>query len=112
LDDERMPQDVTLIDYPSNIKVDDWSVVRSYKEAIEWINLNGLPDFISFDNDLGEQKEGKDVVKYVIEYCIDNNKDFPSCAVHSKNPIASDFIVGLIDCYKRLKDDFDKLENS
>jgi hypothetical protein len=30
-----------------------WQIVRSYDEFVAWIERHGLPDFISFDHDLG-----------------------------------------------------------
>ena len=36
----------------------EFDVVRSYKEFVAYIKKNGLPDFISFDNDLGLDERG------------------------------------------------------
>jgi hypothetical protein len=33
-------------------EVDGFDVVRNYNEFVSYIKSNGLPDFISFDNDL------------------------------------------------------------
>lgn len=38
-------------------------LVRSYTEFIFYIQQNGLPDFISFDHDLGTDKSGFDCAK-------------------------------------------------
>ncbi len=58
LDDVRTPTS-TLDGYGP------WQVVRSYDEFVHWIQTNGIPDMISFDQDLaderhvcGEAKEG------------------------------------------------------
>ncbi len=47
LDDERFP--------PNDGK--DWVIVRSVQEAVDYVEVNGLPSFISFDNDLGQGNE-------------------------------------------------------
>jgi hypothetical protein len=55
LDDWRQVSDV----YP---KADEseFDVVRSYQSFVHYIKENGLPEFISFDNDLGfDWKHGK-----------------------------------------------------
>ncbi|MEP6262484.1 MAG: cyclic-phosphate processing receiver domain-containing protein [Gillisia sp.] len=41
------------------IEANDFVVVRNHNEFIDYIKLNGLPDFISFDNDLGMDEKGK-----------------------------------------------------
>ena len=51
--------DVRTVDmiYPAaNI---DFVIVRSYKDCIAHIKANGLPEFMSFDNDLGEDEIGR-----------------------------------------------------
>ncbi len=37
----------------------EFDIVRTYKEFLHYIKENGLPDFISFDNDLGLGEDGK-----------------------------------------------------
>ena len=36
----------------------EFHIVRSYREFVEYISQNGLPEFISFDNDLGLNEDG------------------------------------------------------
>ena len=40
LDDIRIPQ------------TEGWDIVRSYDDFVNWIEMNGLPDVVSFDHDL------------------------------------------------------------
>lgn len=56
LDDLREPhnaylydEDISLVDASGIV---NWDVVRSYKEFVEYIEKNGIPDVVSFDNDL------------------------------------------------------------
>lgn len=60
LDDIRIPQNATLWgdDPPTNLIVRSnipawkWDIVRSYDEFVKYIEENGIPDTVSFDNDL------------------------------------------------------------
>lgn len=74
--------------------------VKSYPEFIDWIDTNGLPDIISFDHDLGEEKEvgsGYECAKELVEYCYRFNKPFPEYKCHSANPVGRDNILGLLN---------------
>ena len=42
-----------------NLSDDDFIVVRSYNDFVKHIKINGLPEFISFDNDLGIDEKGQ-----------------------------------------------------
>lgn len=71
--------------------------VKTYDEFCEHINKNGLPAVICFDNDLGQQKEGYDCAKWLVEYCMDENKQLPKYNVHSYNTAARENIFRLLD---------------
>ena len=84
--------------------VNEFDIVRNYKEFIEYIRTNGLPDFISFDNDLGEDENGEiapdgyAVVKWLVyESGIDLTK--LKFIVHSANPVAAEQIRGILNNY-------------
>jgi hypothetical protein len=68
---------------------DDWAVVRSFDEAVNWMKCNQFPYFVSFDQHLGDgQKTGEDFAQWLIEFDITHNKmpyDF-TFAVHSDRP--------------------------
>jgi hypothetical protein len=88
---------------------DDFTIVRGYNEFVEYIQLNGLPDFISFDNDLGLDEagnvapDGYAAAKWLVyKSGLDLSK--LTFAVHSANPIAAEQIRGLLHNYiKHLK---------
>lgn len=115
LDDERMPGDVTwvLIGGVGSWGA-DWHIVRSCKDAIEWVLHNGIPNVISFDHDLGmthyagdysDGKTGMDFAKWLVEYDMDTSSmptDF-SFTVHSKNPEGAKNIKLLLDNYLHFK---------
>lgn len=56
------------------------TITRSYQEAI-----NLLEDFtiIDLDHDLGEEKTGYDICKYIVE----NNIKITRVYIHSSNPV-------------------------
>jgi hypothetical protein len=110
LDDEREPPD----------DGQDWVVVRSVHEATTQAlaaYLLGIPlEYVSFDNDLGEnQPEGKDFAKWLVK--MDENRypgmltdDF-NFYIHSQNPVAYIAIKSYIEGYLQARKDFDDATN-
>jgi len=93
--------------------------VKNYDEFVGWITENGLPDGIAFDHDLADEhyapkehwddkynqwvetqnfteKTGMDCAKWLVDYCIDNNKPLPLFSSQSANPCGRDNILGLL----------------
>lgn len=84
----------------------NWTLVKTYTEFINCITANGLPEFVSFDHDLGElavidgeEKSGYDCAKWLIDYCINNQLNLPAYFCHSMNPVGSEKIRGLLQNY-------------
>lgn len=83
----------------------NWNIVRDYFEFVDAIqNKFDEIEIISFDHDLAcyqDKKEynGLDCVRYVIDYCIDNNKKFPSWYVHSDNVVGKKNMIDEIISY-------------
>ena len=90
LDDERFPVS------------EDFIIARNYDEAVNLIEKNGIPIFISFDHDLGKSKTGYDFCKYLIDYCIDNNVKMCEYYVHSQNPVGRENIIKYIENFNAL----------
>jgi hypothetical protein len=121
LDDIRIPKDCVNGLVPSHLNKmywdGDWDIVRSYNEFVDWINKNGLPDFISFDHDLADihygmdfstiienlhiEKTGYDAAKWLGDYCMDNKIKLPDYIVHSQNPVGKANILGYLDNVKK-----------
>jgi hypothetical protein len=116
LDDFRMPEDAFEITHiPVYITIDDWITVRNYDEFIKTIQEKGIPDIVSFDHDLADvhynnqvnvpydeytEKTGYHCAKWLIDYCIDNNKELPATIlIHSMNPAGSLNIKSLFESY-------------
>ena len=98
--------------YP-NANPQDWVIVRNYHQFVNYIQKYGLPEYISFDHDLGlehvkyyfdngghasppdpskvnfKEKSGYDAAKWLVDYCVDKEKPLPRHYVHSHNPIGA-----------------------
>lgn len=82
--------------------------VKSHQEFIDWININGLPNAICFDHDLGdcngtEEKTGYDSAKFLVEYCLDKNLNLPLYNIQSANPIGKENIDQLLKNYNKFR---------
>lgn len=128
LDDFRNPMD--CINY-MRLRVDDsamysrekWIVVRNYEEFVNYITNKGLPYLISFDHDLADEhydpsmysgnyddvaknfkeKTGMDCAKWLVDYCLDNEKQLPKFVVHSMNPAGTKNISSLLNDFKKFQ---------
>jgi hypothetical protein len=105
LDDLRTPKDE--FDF----------VVRSYDEAITIIIKYGIPNFISFDHDLGVDEEGEilksgyDLAKWIVDSDLDNRYKLAptfSFKVHSQNPVGKQNIISLLESYLKYKNHLSK----
>jgi hypothetical protein len=73
----------------SNTK--DWVIIRDYFDFIDFVKNNfDKIDLISFDHDLacykdGQEFTGKNAVDYLINFCLDNDKQFPDWYAHTDN---------------------------
>lgn len=118
LDDIRNPMDYQWQScLPNNIKSIKLLWVKNYDEYIKDIIDNGLPDHICFDHDLADEhypgssispenykeKTGLDCAKWTIEYCLDNNLQFPDFSVHSWNPVGKQNIIELINNFIKFR---------
>lgn len=122
LDDVRDPEDAFLYTGFSAFRDEKWLVVRSYDTFVEAINTLGLPQFISFDHDLGPRAyqtataslidyttlgelTGYDCAKWLTNYCFDNSKPLPPFFVHSMNPVGKKNIQELLNHFKKRYED-------
>ena len=88
-------------------------VVRNYDEAIEVIKKYGVPNYISFDHDLGVDDEGEllksgyDLAKWIVESDLNGSYKLPSnftYKVHSQNPVGKKNIISLLNAYLKYKE--------
>lgn len=91
IDDERYPA------------TDDFVIVRSSSEAIEYVRTHGIPTYVSFDHDLGGDDTSRIFVNLLIDHLMDNKLLLPkgfNFYVHSQNPIGRDWIQGTMRSVK------------
>lgn len=84
----------------------EFDIVRTYDAFVDYIKKNGLPDFISFDNDLGLGTDGKvapDGLAAAKWLVYESELDLRNLhyKVHSANPVAAEQIRGLLGNYIR-----------
>ena len=124
LDDIRVPTDPQWSEYLPSQPLDlHW--VKSYQEFTSWIIVNGLPDMICFDHDLGmevalkarskgmskrasrklkqQEKTGMDCAHWLVNYCLDHNLPLPQYNIQSANPVGKDNIDGLLKGFNKFK---------
>lgn len=82
----------------------NYNVVKfiTVEDAQSHINAHGCPNFISFDNDLKRELEGKDLAKWIVEKDMDNSGFIPDdfqFFVHSQNIAAKKDIYSYLGQY-------------
>jgi hypothetical protein len=83
----------------------NWIVARHWEEVMMTLRRNGMPGYISFDHDLGQDYHtGHDIAKLLIDLDMDGDDDFAlppefDFYVHSQNPVGRDNINGLLTKY-------------
>lgn len=96
LDDVRVP----MTDHK-------WQIVRSYGQAVDWLDAHSCPKYVSFDHDLGEEKSGLDVAKYIVKKDMDLNGMYMPLDfvfnVHSANPVGVKNITEYLNSYINFK---------
>jgi hypothetical protein len=86
-----------------------WVILRDYFEFVDFVKIKfNEIKLVSFDHDLacygenGREFTGKDAADFLINYCLDNNKKFPSWYVHSDNTSGKSNIIGAITNYLKV----------
>jgi len=100
LDDERDANTVVnnyLDDYPNKEIIQ----VYNYVEFVDWIEKNGIPDWIFFDHDLGEEKTGMDCAKWLVEKLRKEKKQIPNFFIQSANSCGAINIDSLLKSYEK-----------
>lgn len=97
LDDLRALTDI----YPNAI-VEEWLIVRNLSEFKSAIETKGIPEYISFDNDLGKSlEEGKEAMKWMV---FEKELDITEMnfRVHSANSSGvREYIEGTLNNWKK-----------
>jgi hypothetical protein len=119
LDDIRWVENVRKYCILPNINDEEWIIARNYKEFVDLITLRGVPQFVSFDHDLGlshyghglnndeipyesyKEKTGLDCSKWLVNYCMERGIKHPHYQVHSMNPVGKCNIESYINSYNK-----------
>lgn len=117
LDDIRMPKDAChYFPMPEYLYL-DWKIVRSHNAFVDLINENFLkgkfPGLVSFDHDLGDdhygnqepteddyselEETGYHSAKWLVDFCIASNLEFPKYFVHSMNTVGASNIRNYVE---------------
>lgn len=89
VDDIRQPNIIRYSTYSYKIIVS-----RNYDDAINILNMCKF-NAIDLDHDLGEEKTGYDICKYIIE----NNIKLDRVYIHTSNPVGRDNMKQLLERY-------------
>ena len=90
LDDLRNPPD------------DSWTVARSSIEALEYVNIRGLPQEMSLDHDLGGDDTTMEFLKKLIPNHLDSGTEVPKYMIHSQNPVGKANIISMMESWKKI----------
>jgi len=121
LDDTRNPRDVYGYTFRYVYLENEWTIVQNFDEFVRAIEMNGIPNIVSFDHDLGlehydhhhddprkipydryTEKTGYDCAKWLIYYCIDNNLELPkTILIHTMNTVGAVNIASLFNTYEK-----------
>jgi len=130
LDDVREVKEAVLWDRNKSLIAESgisewkWDIVRSYDEFVEYIKKNGIPDVVSFDNDLWDVsyelqinptneeltkqfqmigwqefriKTGAHCAQYLVEACRAHGKPVPTYYIHTANSAARPIIREILE---------------
>lgn len=78
------------------------SWVKTYDEFVSEVKRVGkrISDcLIHFDHDLGEDKDGYDCAKWLIDWCLENDYGVPDYDVQSANPVGRKNIESVFESY-------------
>lgn len=89
-----------------NPSVDNITWVTDYKQFCDYIDQNGLPDWVCFDHDLGEEgddeKNGYSCAKYLVDYCQEHDLDIPDFEIQSSNPVGAENINSIMNNWSKV----------
>jgi hypothetical protein len=91
LDDQRSVSDAYYSNYYDEYRNLQWNIARSYDRFVDEIEsyydaTSKLPDLISFDYDLKNEKNGLDCARFLADFVRENNLKIPEYFVHSAWP--------------------------
>ena len=98
---------------PAYSSEDKWVIARDYFDFVDIVNKHfDEIELVSFDHDLACYKDdleytGKTAADYLVNYCLDNDKKFPSWYAHTDNTSGRQNIIGTILGYLKTVEGLD-----
>jgi hypothetical protein len=91
-------------DAPERHPPDGFIPAESCSRAKELVIERGLPEFISFDHDLGDGHDSPEFIRWLVnDYVYETHETFvPEYAVHSANPSGRLTIISLMDSWSKV----------
>lgn len=120
LDDYRNPHENDWLNFSPIGKDCNVVWVKSYAGFTHWIIVNGLPDAVCFDHDLGNIPEyeyettvenpnseltGYDCAKWLVKYCMLHGKPLPLYAIQSANTVGKENIDKYLKNYIKVSNE-------
>ena len=87
-------------DCPDRFAPEGFLAAISTEKALELIAKHGMPEFIDFDHDLGEQDDAIKFIRRLVSEYPDVQP--PEYAVHSANPVGRQNIIALMESWKKV----------
>ena len=79
----------------------EWIVCRSSQEALDRVAEMGMPQFISFDHDLGEEDTTMVFLCRMVNEVWDGVSVPPDYQIHSANPVGAENIRSFMDSWRK-----------
>ena len=98
---------------PAYSSENKWVIARDYFDFVDIVNKHfDEIELVSFDHDLacykdGVEYTGKSAADYLVNYCLDNDKKFPSWYAHTDNTSGRYNIIGSITSYLKNVEGYD-----
>jgi hypothetical protein len=75
-----------------------WILARTYAECIRLIDTEQVEE-MSLDHDLGEEKTGYDILRYILDKVVDCKEYEPPARIHlhTGNPVGRQRMLGLVE---------------
>lgn len=91
--------------------VNDWAVVRSYDEAVKWMQTHPFPHYVSFGHNPQSEdwRSSLEFAEWLIEFDCSNGRmpyDF-SFDVHADDPVAASLLRTKMTTYCWFKQNLD-----
>lgn len=118
LDDVRTPRGAYSYTRFEPFLDNDWVIVRSFNQFANYIEYNweeyeAFPSLVAFDHDLADEhygapvtaifteKTGMDCVRWLVDYCMDNDLELPEWYCHTCNTVGKINMDSLLSNFKK-----------